>query len=55
MTSMSPIVVHHVAEEAVEEIEAAGVRDVGCLEPEVPLADHAGDVAQGLEMIWNSE
>jgi hypothetical protein len=33
--------VHHVAEEAVEELEASLVRQVRRFEPEVPLADDA--------------
>ena len=42
---VGPVVVHHVGEEAVKEIESTVVGDVGRLEAKMPLAYHSSVVA----------
>ena len=46
---MVVVVVHHVAEITVEEIESTVGRTVGCCEPEMPLADERCTVAHLLQ------
>ena len=43
---MCPVIIHHVSEKSVEEIEATIVGDVGRLKSEMPFADHACVVAR---------
>src|SRR5688572_31629617 len=47
----SRVAVHHVAEETVEEIEAALIGEIRRLEPEVPLADRRGLVAGAAQKV----
>ena len=51
MAKVRGVAVHHVAEEAVEVVEAAFVRRVGRFEAEMPFADDAGVVARLLQFI----
>ena len=46
MPQVLPVVVHHVAEETVEEIEPVIIRKIRRRKPEVPFADHAGVITR---------
>ena len=51
VTAVLVVVVHHIAEEAVEVIETAGVGVGFVIEPEVPFSDGGGVVSERLESL----
>ena len=44
-SEVGPVVIHHVCEETVEEVEATIIGYVGRFKAQVPFADHSGMVA----------
>ena len=55
VAEVGPVIVHHVAEEAVEVVEPPVERGVGRFQAEVPLADDGAVVAGGLEVGRNHD